>query len=145
MCGFSKKVVLLTDIACAIFMKDNEFLLVKRAGHKTWYPNHWDLVGGHVEAAETIEAALVREAEEEVGLTPTAFRWVAALSEPIGSRDIPARYHIFVVTEWDGGEPKLLGDEHTELRSLDVAQVVSLDDLAHPNYADVFSALAADL
>jgi 8-oxo-dGTP diphosphatase len=31
------------------------------------YPNHWDLIGGHVEAGETPEQALVRETKEEIG------------------------------------------------------------------------------
>jgi len=32
------------------------------------FPHHWDLFGGHVEEGETVEEALVREVQEELGL-----------------------------------------------------------------------------
>ena len=32
------------------------------------FPNHWDLIGGHVEQGETPEQALVREVKEEIGI-----------------------------------------------------------------------------
>jgi len=127
----------LTDFACAVFVREGFVLLVKRAPHKAWYPNCWDLVGGHVEPGESVEAALVREAQEEVGLTPLQFRWIAELSEPETSGNPPARYHVYAVTEWDGGEPALLGDEHTAMQWVTSAQVSILDGVAHPQYSRV--------
>jgi len=55
----------------AIILENNkgEFLLALR-DNKSWipFPNHWDLIGGHVEEGETPEEALVREYKEELDL-----------------------------------------------------------------------------
>ena len=57
-------------IAAIILENDKgEFLLALR-DNKSWipFPNHWDLIGGHVEDGETPEEALIREYKEEIGL-----------------------------------------------------------------------------
>lgn len=57
-------------IAAIILENDRgEFLLALR-DNKAWipFPNHWDLIGGHVEDGETPEEALIREFKEELGL-----------------------------------------------------------------------------
>lgn len=133
----------LIDFACAVFVRDGHVLLMKRAPHKAWYPNCWDLVGGHVEPSESVEAALIREAQEEVGLTPVRFRWIAELSEPQESGNPQARYHVYAVTEWVGGEPTLLGDEHTAMQWVAADHASILEGIAHPQYARLFRELAA--
>jgi isopentenyldiphosphate isomerase len=46
-------------------------ILQKRAMSKSVAPGKWDTsVGGHVNSGETIEEALTREMEEELGITP---------------------------------------------------------------------------
>ena len=58
------------QIAAIILENDKgEFLLALR-DNKSWipFPNHWDLIGGHVEDGETPEEALVREVKEELDI-----------------------------------------------------------------------------
>src|ERR1700733_4531962 len=60
--------------ACAALHRNGKFLFGRRSPGKRFYPNGWDLLGGHVRVGETIEAALVREIEEEVGVIPANYR-----------------------------------------------------------------------
>lgn len=115
-------------------------MLAKRASYKRWYPNCWDLVGGHVESGETLETALVRECQEEVGLTPLIY---AKIGELLEETDPEIRYHVYKISQWDGGEPQLMGDEHTELRWFDLDDATSIKDIALRGYRPLFRELSA--
>jgi len=58
------------QIAAIIFENDNEELLLYLRDNNPAipFPDHWDLIGGHVEEGETPEEALVREVKEELDL-----------------------------------------------------------------------------
>lgn len=53
-----------------VFDMNNRLILQKRSIHKDVAPGRWDTsVGGHVNAGESVDEALSREMEEELGIT----------------------------------------------------------------------------
>ena len=58
------------QIAAIILENDKGDFLLALRDNKSWipFPNHWDLIGGHVEEGETPEEALVREVKEELDI-----------------------------------------------------------------------------
>jgi 8-oxo-dGTP diphosphatase len=58
------------EIAAIILENDNRELLLYLRDNKPDipFPDHWDLIGGHVEEGETPEQALVREVKEELNI-----------------------------------------------------------------------------
>lgn len=56
-----------------LYTKNGKILLQQRGKNKDTFPLLWDVsVAGHIGAGEQIEAAAVREIEEEIGLTISA-------------------------------------------------------------------------
>ncbi len=125
----------MAEIICAAFIDNGRVLLVRRAAHRKWSANKWDLVGGHVEKEEGLDVALVRECQEEVGLTPPAFDHVATLYED-DDRKKRSPFHIFRVPLWDGGTAQLLGHEHSELGWFAIDDFLETE-LAFEAYRDV--------
>jgi 8-oxo-dGTP diphosphatase len=85
-------------------------LLCHRPASRRWYPNVWDLPGGHIEPGETPTVALARELNEELGIriSKDPRPGFAHLQGP----DFDCR--IWVIREW-GGTPRMASDEHDEI------------------------------
>src|SRR5262249_27719185 len=101
-----------TDCQCPVFKKR----LARRSPHRRAYGGLWSFPGGHQEPGETLAEALVREVREEIGVIPTRFAFLVSLADPNASEGDPATYHMYSITAWTGGEPVLVGDEHSEIR-----------------------------
>ena len=126
----------------ALFIRpDGTVLLGLRAPSKKSWPGHWDTIGGHVEDGENLEEALMREIQEETGVSPTEFRLIAAVREPQPERHGDALHHIYAVTAWQGGDPVNICDEHTELKWFSVDEMRGLKNIVDADYPD-FAELA---
>lgn len=115
-----------TQIATAALVRDGQVLLAHRHPLRRWYPDCWDLVGGHVEPGELPDEAVVRECAEELGI-----RIRDPLPIPMVFTDPALDMHAFLVTRWDGGPVNAAPDEHDDLRWFSPAELPALQ-LADP-------------
>ena len=119
----------------ALFIRpDGKVLLGLRAPSKKVWPSHWDTIGGHVEDGESLDDALIREVQEETGVTPTQFRLIATVRERQPERYGDALHHIYGVTAWQGGDPANVCDEHTELRWFSIDEMRRLTNIVDADY-----------
>jgi len=108
-------------VVSAVLRRDDQFLLCHRHPARRWYPDTWDLPGGHVEIGEVPHDALVRELREELGIV------VAAPMEPIAHiQGADFRNDIWLVDAWTGEPANLAPEEHDELRWFDPDHVSEL-------------------
>ena len=116
----------------ALLVRGDTVLLAHRSPLKRWYPDVWDLVGGHVDDGEAPERALQRELAEELGVQVDDDELgnpVAHVVDPSGE-DGGLDIRIWAVDSWDGDVVNRT-DEHDELRWVSRHDVASLP-LAHP-------------
>ena len=88
------------EVAVGVLIRPNgDFLLTTRPPGKV-YESYWEFPGGKLEAGETVEQALRRELQEEIGITIAAVHpWKIELA------DYPhalVRLHFCKVLEWTG-------------------------------------------
>lgn len=81
--------------------QDQILLAMKKRG---FGEGRWNGIGGKVEADESIESALVRESQEEIGVTPTTFEKVADIrfDEFFKGERTLMHVHVFSCDAWVG-------------------------------------------
>lgn len=118
-------------IAVALLVRDGLVLLVHRHPSRRWYPDCWDLVGGHVEAGESPYEAVRRECLEEIGVHVHD-----AVPIPMIFTDPTLDMHAFLVTSWYGEPVNAAPDEHDDLRwfrPTDLADLKMADPASLPS------------
>ena len=98
-------------ISAAALVRDGLVLLVHRHPSRRWYPDCWDLVGGHVESGESPDQAVSRECLEELSVHVHD-----PLPIPMTVSDPTLEMHAFLVTRWEGEPVNAAPEEHDDLR-----------------------------
>jgi len=98
--------------ACALVDADNRVLIARRPEGKAM-AGLWEFPGGKLEAGETPEACLIRELEEELGVTT----WKTCLAPLTFASHAYESFHLlmplFVCRKWEGTP---VAREHTALK-----------------------------
>lgn len=109
----------------AVWLRRGKVLLVRRG--RPPFRGSWALPGGFVEIGETVEAAVLRELQEETGLTGRLGALVGVYSDP---RRDPRKHTVSVVflIEGRGGTPRGGDDaESAEWVSMDPFPPLAFD------------------
>ncbi|HOI52671.1 MAG TPA: NUDIX domain-containing protein, partial [Azonexus sp.] len=91
----------IVEVAAAVMLRagGSEFLLAQRPEGKV-YAGYWEFPGGKVEPGESVRDALVRELQEELGITVTACHpW---LTRRHVYPHATVRLNFWQVTAWQG-------------------------------------------
>ena len=91
----------IVEVAAAVMLRADgrEFLLAQRPEGKV-YAGYWEFPGGKVEPGETVRQALIRELQEELGITVTACSpW---LTRQFTYPHATVRLNFWRVSAWDG-------------------------------------------
>jgi 8-oxo-dGTP diphosphatase len=88
------------EVAVGVLIdREGQFLLTSRPQGKV-YEGYWEFPGGKIEAGETVEQALRRELQEELGITiACATPWKVEVMDYPHAR---VRLHFCKVFEWSG-------------------------------------------
>lgn len=80
---------------------DQVLLAMKKRG---FGEGRWNGVGGKIEEGETIESAMIRETQEEIGVTPITYEKVGDLrfDEHFKGEPTLMHVHVFIASTWEG-------------------------------------------
>jgi mutator protein MutT len=140
--SFDKESHMTHEVAAALIIQSHMILLGKRAETRQFYPNVWDLFGGHVEPGEQPEQTLIRELQEELDITPTSWMFLETHTLLVPPENAhPAEeliVHLYLVGAWTGTPVNRQAEEHSQIGWFTLAQATQLP-LADPIYPALFA------
>jgi mutator protein MutT len=74
-----------------------------------WFPDVWDIPGGHVEPGETSATAIVRELKEELGIVASVAGEPFAVIERV---ELSLSMEVWRIDAWEGTPTNHAVDEH---------------------------------
>jgi mutator protein MutT len=124
-------------ISAGALVRDSRVLLGRRVAGRRYFPDCWDLPGGHIEPGEDPAQALDRELREELGIDAEVSGTPSLHVEHQPDLDDGMVMGVWTVTRWSGEPKNLAEDEHDELRWVDLEEIQQLN-LAHHAYRQLF-------
>jgi mutator protein MutT len=90
------------DTTLLFLRKDGRILLAEKK--RGFGEGKYNGIGGKLEPGETAERAMVRETQEEIGVTPTKYEKVATIDfdEYVKGEQTNVFMNVYVASDWDG-------------------------------------------
>ncbi|WP_160061027.1 8-oxo-dGTP diphosphatase MutT [Psychromonas sp. L1A2] len=107
-------------ISIAIVQNEHKKLLISRRQKGQHLAGKWEFPGGKVEQGEALEVAMLRELEEEVGLTATKYSLFDSLSFQYD--EVHLHLNFYLVTDYQGEATSLEGQQIKWVSAAELSQ-----------------------
>ena len=124
------------ECVAAFVVKEGKVLLGRRSATRSFYPDIWDVFGGHIERDESREEALRRELREELGIVTTEWMFLMTADDPNPAENGAGLYHLYLVSAFDGDPQNLQPEEHASVEWFEFEEAKKMP-FAHPLYIEI--------